>query len=172
MQNSSIINFTLIYNKHKDPLFNYVLKIVRSKMFAEDVVHDVIVKLYDNLERIRDLDRIEVWIFTTARNEIYSHYRKKINKFDSDFEQYQEPLSRNSVADEWDEKELISFVEQALNSMDPAQSEVFYLKEYSDLSYKEIAEIMNITEDLVKSRMFKVRQKLRKAVTNLEEDKI
>lgn len=46
MENSSIINFTLIYNKHKDPLFNYVLKIVKSRMFAEDIVHDVFINPY------------------------------------------------------------------------------------------------------------------------------
>jgi RNA polymerase sigma-70 factor (ECF subfamily) len=170
MQNNAIIEFTLIYNRHKEPLFNYALKVVKSKMFAEDIVHDVFLKLYDNLARIRDRARVEAWIFTTARNEIFSHYRKKINKYDQDFSLCGEQQSRENFTDNFEQRELIDVIESELNIMDPAQSEVFYLKEYSGLSYKEIAQIMDITEDLVKSRIFKVRQKLKKVLTNLEKD--
>ena len=47
-----------------------------------------------------------------------------------------------------------------LNGMAFEQREVFILKEYAGLSYKEIASVMNIDESLVKSRLFKTRQKL------------
>lgn len=170
MQNDSIIDFTLIYNKFKEPLYNYVLKIVRSRMFAEDIVHNVFMRFYDNLSVIKNHERIEIWIFTTARNEIFSHFRKKVNKYDQDIELQSESISECNPAYELETKELIEIVEDELTKMDNAQSEVYFLKEYSDLSYKEIACIMNITEDLVKSRIFKVRQKLRKALKYLEEE--
>ncbi|MGE5683390.1 MAG: RNA polymerase sigma factor [Bacillota bacterium] len=168
MQNNSIIDFTLTYNKFKEPLFNYVIKIVRSEMLAEDIVHNTFMKLYDNLNHIRNYERIEIWIFTTARNEAFSHFRKKINKYEQDIELIGEKASSENFYNELETKELIDIVEKELGRMDPSQSEAYYLKEYSDLSYKKIAEIMNITEDLVKSRIFKVRQKLRKALINLE----
>lgn len=167
MQNDSIIDFTLTYNKFKEPLYNYVLKIVKSRMFAEDIVHNVFMKFYDNINRIRDCERIEIWIFTTARNEVFSHYRRKVNKYDEDIELHPEKPSADNLLDEFETRELIDIVEDELNHMDPSQSEPYYLKEYSDLSYKEIAEILDITEDLVKSRIFKVRQKLRKVLQNV-----
>lgn len=170
MQNDSIIDFTLTYNRFKEPLFNYVLKIVRSQMFAEDIVHNVFLKLYDNLKRIRNSESIEIWIFTTARNEIFSHFRKKINKYDQDIEFIENKVFTEDIYDELERKELISLIEDELHKMDTSQSEVYYLKEYSDLSYKEIAKIMDISEELVKSRIFKVRQKLRKAITKLERE--
>ncbi len=89
MQKDSIIDFTLVYNRFKKPLFNYACKIVKSEMFAEDIAHNVFIKLYDNLDRIRDAGRIEVWIFTTARNEIFSHFRKKKNRIEESIEQHE-----------------------------------------------------------------------------------
>ncbi len=59
-------------------------------------------------------------------------------------------------------------IEEELSRMDSSQSEVYYLKEFSGLSYQEIGGIMNITEDLVRSRIFKVRQKLKTAIIKSE----
>ena len=168
MQKDSIIDFTLTYNKFKKPLFNYACKIVKSEMFAEDICHNVFLKLYDNLERIRNVERIEVWIFTTARNEIFSHFRKNKNRIEESFELHEDKLPVNNLFDDIEQKELIDLIEAELSEMESSQSEVYYLKEYSGLSYKEIAAIMNITEDLVRSRIFKVRQKLKTAIIKSE----
>ncbi len=168
MQKDSIIDFTLTYNKFKKPLFNYVCKVMKSDVLAEDIAHNVFLKLYDNLDRIHHTERVEVWIFTTARNEIFSHFRKNKNRINEPIEFHEEKFSTNNLYSDFEQKELIDFIEEELKAMDESQSEVYYLKEYSGLSYKEIAQIMNITEDLVRSRIFKVRQKLRTAITKLE----
>ncbi|MBI5731015.1 MAG: sigma-70 family RNA polymerase sigma factor [Ignavibacteriales bacterium] len=168
MQKDSIIDFTLTYNKFKKPLFNYVCKVMKSDILAEDIAHNVFLKLYDNLDRIRDAEKTEVWIFTTARNEIFSHFRKNKNRINETIEFHEEKFSTNNLYTDFERKELIDFIEEELKTMDESQSEVYYLKEFSGLSYKEIAQIMNITEDLVRSRIFKVRQKLRTAITKLE----
>ena len=168
MQKDSIIDFTLTYNRFKKPLFNYACKIVKSEMFAEDIAHNVFMKLYDNLDRIKHTEMLEAWIFTTARNEIFSHFRKNKNRIEEAIEQHEEKISTNNLFDDFERKELIDLIEEELDGMDSAQSEVYYLKEYSGLSYKEIAGMMNITEDLVRSRIFKVRQKLKSAIIKSE----
>jgi len=168
MQKDSIIDFTLTYNKFKKPLFNYVCKVMKSDLLAEDIAHNVFIKLYDNLDRIRNTESIEVWIFTTARNEIFSHYRKNKNRIEEAIEFHEEKISTNNLYDDFERKELIDFIEEELKSIDESQSEVYYLKEYSGLSYKEIAEIMKITEDIVRSRIFRVRQKLKTAISKFE----
>ena len=168
MQKDSIIDFTLTYNRFKKPLFNYACKIVKSEMFAEDICHNVFMKLYDNLEKIRDAERIEVWIFTTCRNEIFGHFRKNKKRIEESFDLHEEKIPGASLFDDYERKELIDMIEDELEKMDSSQSEVYYLKEYSDLSYKEIAGIMDITEDLVRSRIFKVRQKLKTVIIKSE----
>jgi len=170
MQNSQIIDFTLNYNKFKKPLFNYVLKIVKSEMFAEDIVHNVFLKYYNNLGKILNTDSTEIWIFTTARNEIFSHYRKNKNKIEDNVDKYENEIHAENFIEEYEQRDLICLIEDELGRMDASQSEVYYLKEYSDLSYKEIAGIMDITEDLVRSRIYKVRQKLKVLLTKLDKD--
>lgn len=163
-----IIDFTLMYNKYKKPLYNYLFKIVRNEMLAEDIMHNVFIKLFQNSDRIRNSELIEIWIFRTARNEAFTHFRRTKNRIEEDIDLYSSSLTSSNFVNEIEGNELITLIEEELKQMDPSQSEVYYLKEYSGLSYKEIAEIMEITEDLVRSRIFKVRQKLKRAVLKLE----
>ena len=167
MEKDPVIDFTLTYNRFKKPLFNYLVKIVKSDMLAEDIAHNVFIKLYSNLYNIREAERIEIWIFTTARNEAFGHFRKNKNINEVDISHHEESLSTKCYYEEYEKNELIDIIEDELGKMDQAQSEVYYLKEYSGLSYKEVALILNITEDLVRSRLFKVRQKLKTAITKL-----
>jgi RNA polymerase sigma factor (sigma-70 family) len=141
---------------------------MKSEMLAEDIMQNVFLKLYDNLQRIRHTDFIEVWIFTTARNEAFTHFRRTKNRIHESIEAHESNIKSENFLDKYDEQEMIALIEDELDKLDEAQSEVYYLKEFSFLSYKEIAGILNITEDLVKSRIFKVRQKLKKAITKLE----
>ena len=167
MEQDRIIDFTLTYNRYKKPLFNYLIKIVKSEMLAEDIAHNVFFKLYTNLDGIRKADSVEIWIFTTARNEAFGYFRKMKNFKEDELVTGEGKISTNCLYDEYERTELIGIIEDELGKMEPAQSEVYYLKEYSGLSYKEVAKIMNITEDLVRSRLFKVRQKLKTALIKL-----
>ncbi len=164
MQKNGIIDFTLIYNRFKKPLFNYISKVMKSDILAEDLAQNVFMKLYDNLDRIRNSATIEVWIFRTARNEIFGHFRKKKNLVEETFEIHEEKILTSNLLEDYEHKELIDFIEAELNCMDRGNSEIYYLKEYSGLSYKEIAKIMEITQDIVRSRLFNVRKKLKDAI--------
>ncbi|MFA7227466.1 MAG: sigma-70 family RNA polymerase sigma factor [Melioribacteraceae bacterium] len=168
MRKDPVIDFTLTYNRFKKPLFNYACKIVKSEMFAEDICHNVFMKLFDNLERIRNAEAVEVWIFTTCRNEIFSQFRKNKNRIEEGIERHENKITTESLFEDFERKELIDLIEEELRGMDQSHSEVYYLKEYSSMSYKEIGAIMEISEDLVRSRIFKVRQKLKTAIIKSE----
>lgn len=168
MQKDPIIDFTLTYNRFKKPLFNYICKVMKSDMIAEDITHNVFMKLYDNIDRIRNSDAIEIWIFRTARNEIFSHFRKNKNKPKETLENHEDKFFEDNLQNDFEYKELINLIEKELKNMDDVYNEIYYLKIYSSMSYKEIAEMTNITEDLVRSRLFKVRKKLREAIIKLE----
>ncbi len=167
MEESRIIDFTLIYNRYKKPLFNYLAKIVKSEMLAEDIAHDTFVKLYNNFNEIKKIERVEIWIFTTARNEAFGYFRKNGRRKEDSIEFHLEKKRDADLCDEYERRELMEFIEAELDKMEEGQSDVYYLKEYSGLTYKEVARIMDITEDLVRSRLFKVRQKLKNAIIKI-----
>ena len=159
----NIVEFTLIYNRHKAILFNYTLKMVSDRMVCEDIVQNVFIKFFENLERIRNAEGVRSWLFTTARNEIFTFYRKKkihIDQFgvaDADELDLEDSIK---VDHEYEMKETSEMILKSVNELPLEQKEVFLLKEYGGFSYKEISAIININEELVKSRLFKIRKKL------------
>ena len=139
-------------------------------MLTDDIVQNVFIKLYQNLDSIRNKQSIQFWLFKSARNELYTLFRNtKLKKLYNEAEDYDEIEIEDtaSVSDEFEIKELNKLIMNELEKISPEQKEIFILKEFSGLSYKEIAVIMEIDEELVKSRLYKVRQKLIKRISKL-----
>jgi RNA polymerase sigma-70 factor (ECF subfamily) len=140
---------------------------VNDKMLTEDILQNVFIKLYENLENIREKEFLATWVYTTARNEVFDYLRKKRRKPEDKINEEYEVTSEGDLVMEYENLELKKIIMNELELMPQEQREVYLLKEYSGLSYKEIAAIQNIDEELVKSRLFKTRQKLIKRISKL-----
>jgi RNA polymerase sigma-70 factor, ECF subfamily len=163
----NIIGFTILFNRYKKKIFNYVLRMTSDTMLAEDVVQNVFLKLYENLDRIHNKESVNFWLITTARNEMYTHFRsakrKAVDKSeDIDDVEVESPVS---LEYEFDMREFKKMILKELDTLPDEQKEVFILKEYTGMNYKEIAEVMSIDVELVKSRLYKTRQKLMKRLS-------
>jgi len=166
-ETDKIIQFTLLYNRYKKRLYNFLLKLSNDSMTAEDITQSVFLKLYENFENLNKKESVNYWIFRTARNEYYNYYRREKRKNE---------ISDDLITNQKDEFELESYIELKemkkivlleLNKMEIEQKEVYLLKEYGGLSYKEISETLEIEINLVKSRLYKVRQKLINKISKL-----
>ena len=160
---NNIVQFTIAYNRYKIGVYNYVLKMVGNKMVCDDLVQNVFLKLFENLKSIKNRESIKFWIFTTSRNEVYAYFRKKkidTIKFISEDASDVEKSSNENIEYQFELKEMKNLILNELEKMSIDQKEIFLLKEYGGLSYKEISAISNIDENLVKSRLYKTRQKL------------
>lgn len=137
---------------------------LNNQMIAEDIVQDVFLKLFDNLDKIRKKESIEFWLIKTVRNEIFSYHRnqteKKLFKEAMEIEDIENLVLTDSPSENFEENEIKEIILDELNRMQDIFKEVFILKEYALMSYKEIACILGINEELVKSRLYKARQKL------------
>ena len=145
---------------------------LNDQMRADDIVQDVFIKLFENLNNIQNKQSIQFWLFKTARNEILSFYRntknKKLITNALDLEEI-EIEEAKSLSEEIEQRELNKLILSELDSMNEDFREVFILREYSGLSYKEIASLLDIDEELVKSRLYKARQKLVNKISRLVE---
>jgi RNA polymerase sigma-70 factor (ECF subfamily) len=134
-----------------------------DKMACEDIVQNVFMKFFQNMNHIRNAGRIDVWLFTTTRNEIYSFYRTKRSHVDQFSVQDTDDIEIDSsikLDEEFELQEMKEMIMKELDKLSVEQRDVFLLKEYGGLTYKEISEIMKVDEELVKSRLYKARQKL------------
>jgi len=136
-------------------------------MITEDIIQNVFLKLYEKFDDLNNKESANFWLFKSARNEYYNSYKKgKKTSY----------LSETTLLSQKDEFELENYIEQndmknivlnELGKMNYEQREVFLLKEYGGLSYKEISKTLDIDVNLVKSRLYKVRQKLIDKISKL-----
>jgi len=136
---------------------------VGNKMVCDDLIQNIFMKFFENLKSIKKRESIKYWLYTTARNEIYTYFRKKkvdTSKFVTEDLSEVEKSSNENIEYQFELKEMKNLILKELESISIDQKEIFLLKEYGGLSYKEIAVISNIDENLVKSRLYKTRQKL------------
>jgi len=136
---------------------------VSDKMICEDIVQVVFEKFFENWNIINNKQSAGFWLFKTARNEIYMHFRKlKVRKesWGTDDTKIVQLKSEDSVSENYELKEMRQYIFELIQNLPPEQKEVYLLKEYGGLSYAEISSILGIKEELVKSRLYKTRQKL------------
>lgn len=167
-----IIEFTILFYKYKERIYNYALKMLNDKMRAEDIVQDVFIKLFENLDNIHNKQSVHYWLFKTARNELMTFFRSTKNKkLISQAVALDEVVTETtkSLIEEIENQETCKLILAELENMNEDFKEVFVLKEYSGLSYKEIAALLSIDEELVKSRLYKARQKLITKISKLVE---
>lgn len=141
-----------------------------DRMACEDIIQNTFMKLYENLDKIKDSSKIEFWLFTTVRNQIYTLFRNKKIHVDqyavADADEI-EIDSEYKVEEKFDELELKEIIMKELEKLPVEQKEVYLLKEYGGFSYKEIGEMMSIDSDLVKSRLRLTREKLIKKISRV-----
>lgn len=167
---SNIIEFTLIYNRYKSKLYNYVWKMVNNSTLSEDIIQSVFMKFYENMNDFKNKESYEFWIFKTARNEVYNYYRSKKLKeslYDPSDVDSLSCTEKDGIEYILDQKEMQKIIMKELDNSPLEQKEIYLLKEYGQLSYKEIAGLMGIDEDLVKSRLHKIRRKLVEKISKL-----
>jgi len=142
-----------------DKLFRLALSITRSKEDAEDVVQDVLFHILkkDDWEKI---ENIEAYCFRSTRNRALDTIALKDNQALAIPEDFDYPLY-DDIEQQIEAQEQIDLIENWLLKMPEKQQTIFRLREVEELSYKEIASILNITEEQVKTVLFRLRRKLK-----------
>lgn len=130
---------------------------------AADVTQQVFLQVFRKINQFAGHSKFETWLYRIATNEALQHLRKGHRwKFG---ELSREPMSHHPSEEAGGEhKELL---EEALSRVDPELRAIFVLKEVERLSYREIAEVIEIPEGTVGSRLNRARLELQQHLTDL-----
>jgi len=142
-----------------DKLFRLALNITGNKEDAEDVVQDVLLQIWKK-ENWAKIDNMEAYCFRSVRNRALDMIALKDNQteaFPGDFDYPEEEDIERKI----EAQEQIDGMEKWLKDLPEKQQTIFRLREVEGLSYKEIASILNITEEQVKINLFRLRRKLK-----------
>lgn len=177
--------FAQLVRRHKTPVFNFVLRHIRTSSLAEDLTQDVFVRVVQSAAEFRHSARFSTWVYTIARNLCIDQLRKAQLRRHPSLDQPSGPGSDEEgptlgerMADDHPDRtvdraaigrELSGHIKVAVDSLPEDQREVFLLREIANIPFKEIAVMIGIPENTVKSRMRYALERLQRALGEYED---
>ncbi|MCI6503162.1 MAG: sigma-70 family RNA polymerase sigma factor [Prevotella sp.] len=147
----------------KNPMYRLALRITLSSQEAEDVVQDVIIKLWNMRDRLDDVDNLGAFAMRMTRNLALDRQRMRANHTESLDVAMERPQAEDTRSDAQEQVETIRTMMQLLPEK---QRSAMQLRDFEGYSYKEIAEMLAMTEDQVKVNIFRARQFIKTKLTS------
>ncbi len=160
--------FGTLVARHRQPVFNFILRYVGHRQRAEDLLQETWLKVVRSSSEWEPKARFTTWVYTIARNLCVDSARKEAFRATDSLDA---PAPGDDGAEGRARGELVAdgagqapdraaynarlrpLLERAIRSLPAEQREVFLLREYQGLGFKEIAEVTGVNENTVKSRM-------------------
>lgn len=153
----------------KNELFRLALRITLNRVEAEDIVQDTLIKVWDRRFEWESIDSIEAYSLTVCRNLSLDRLRKKENSNDSlEDVNIAEPIASSNPQDRMIQEDRVSLVRQIIDSLPEKQRSCMQLRDFEGKSYKEIAQVLDITEEQVKVNIFRARQMVKQKYLKLD----
>lgn len=154
----------------KNEMYRLALRITQNSQEAEDVVQDVIIKVWKMREQMEEVENIEAYLLRMTRNLSLDRQRMKVNQTESiDALPHSGTELFGGMAPSADEQllrnERIESIRAIMELMPEKLRTAMLLRDFEGHSYKEIGEVMKISEDQVKVCIFRARQFVKSKVT-------
>jgi len=163
-------SYRLLVDKYKSRAYYAALLYTGNSEDALDISQEAFFRAYKSIKSFEKGKNFYTWLYRIIRNLCINHYHriKKRSVVFSDVEEQKGSelvIPAVSRPDEiFEEHEMREVLWQALNNLPQKDREILILKEYQELSYKEISDVLEIPVGSVMSRLFYARQKLAKAL--------
>jgi RNA polymerase sigma-70 factor (ECF subfamily) len=156
--------FSILVDRYQDKIERYGNKFLSNSQDIEDVVQDVFIKAYRNINSFDSKRKFSPWLYRIAHNEFINHLKKKdrepIRFFDPDviFPYYPSERKTDDLAKEEEVREIL---EENLNNLEAKYREVLVLYYYEGMTYQEISEVLQIPISTVGVRLKRARNNLK-----------
>lgn len=164
--------FATLASRHAPALFTIARRLLGNLADAEDVLQTTLAKALEHIRTYREEGDVGAWMRTIARNASISIIRaREMHRTQSIHADAELPMPdyvadwRPGAVEHAEQNELRQQLQQALDRLDERHRSVFVLREIEDLSVKETADKLNITESNVKIRLMRARLMLREMLT-------
>lgn len=162
----------VLYNKYSFYAYNVAYDILHDKGLAQDAVHEAFINIIKNIDKIGDVDcnKTEAFIVIIVRNVSINIFNKRKKRSDLSFEEIEGQLSGSGPSVEEIVINNDTFFRAAyhLKNLKPSFTDILLLKYYYQYNDEEIANLLSITPQNVRVRLFRARKSL---LTLLSKDK-
>lgn len=175
--------FKEVVRRHQRGLFNFALRQVHVPSTAEDIVQEVFVRVVQSIDSFKEEARFSTWAYTIARNLCIDHLRKRAHRRHASLDAPAQGMEEGEGSSLGERvpgsgagadrvaigKQLQTHIKAAVDKLPEDQREVFLMRQVGELAFKEIAEIVGVSENTVKSRMRYALERLQAALAEFED---
>ena len=169
-------SFSMLVERYKGRVYNIVCGIMGSRGEADDLSQEVFIRIYKNLGHFRGKSKFYTWIYRITVNVCLSAQRRKsrsnrivstgrLSGMDVDKGEVEFADETFSPQKALKDREIASKIQLAIDSLPEILRITFLLREFEDLSYRELATILRCSMGTVKSRLSRARESLRRELT-------
>lgn len=146
--------FEVLFYKYRNKVKGFAVKLVAAQVDPEETVQEVFVKLWLKKESVDPEKDFQSYLFSIAKHLILDHLKSAVNRrlyFVGEY--YQQDLLTDEGADHSLDEDKKEKLQQLIKQIPERRREIFCLSRFEGLSYKQIAERLNITENTVDSQI-------------------
>lgn len=160
------------FRKHilplKDKLFRLALRITMNKAEAEDVVQDTLIRVWNKRDEWKQLESLEAYCFTVAKHLAIDRSERKDACTESLPTDGEYPEEAFTPYDRLVSKERLLLIQRLMKDLPQKQRLLMHLRDVEGKSYKEMADLCNMTEEQVKVNLFRARQKVKQRFIDID----
>ena len=172
-QKGEVRAFEVLLSRHRKPVYNFILRFIGDKETAEDLLQEAFMRVIKGAEAYKRQAKFTTWLYTIARNLCVDQTRRRKHRkhasldapMDSSDESgtLMDVIPGNEMASDRKSvnKQLHEQMQRAIAQLSEEQCEVFLMREFLDMPFKQIADVVGVPENTVKSRMRYALEKLR-----------
>lgn len=150
-----------LYQKYAEEINRYLLSLTKNYHIAEDITQETFFRAYIFLHN-EQIENEKAWLYKVANNTYIDYLRKDKRLVDRTQDFFYEIKANNrSIEEQYELSEEVNGVIVLLDKLPHQQKQAVLLADFHDFSYKESAEILNVTTNYFKLLLFRARQKLR-----------
>lgn len=152
----------------KDKLYRMAIRITFDTAEAEDIVQDTLIKVWDKREEWPQLASIEAYCMTICRNLSLDRREKKEAQHIALDENLHNRPDVSTPYDKMAASDSIRILGELLKGLPQTQQDIVQLREIEGKSYKEIATVLNLSEEQVKVYLFRARQRIKQRYKEIQ----
>jgi RNA polymerase sigma-70 factor (ECF subfamily) len=143
--------FVLLMNTYQQRLYNQVRRMVHSHDDTDDVLQNVFVKIWKNLDSFKENAQLYTWLYRVAMNETLTFLQKR-KRYDSvEFEDYKFENNYQTQSTTLSAADIEKKLEYAIGTLPDKQKEVFNLRYYDEMTYEEMSKLLGTSEGALKA---------------------
>ena len=158
----------LLFERYRNILFGYFFKLSKNRELSEDLVQAVFIRVIKYKHAYRGDGSFKTWIFHIARNIQIDHWRKE-KKQGTKVTSYEIEDRLTGDNDSNYSEEKFQNLDKALDLLPDEKKELIVLSKLKGMKYKEIAEMMNLSEPIIKVRAFRALKELKEKYKEIEQ---